>query len=179
MQEEDGQEKPISFASRMLQPPETRYSAHEQELLAIIFAVKKFHTYLYSRHFTLFTDNIVVKYLLNKPDPTNRIAQWVMTLTEFQYTVHHLLGCKNGLADGLSRIPTQTVLDGALGPALINAVDIASEYENYYLDIIHYLKTDNSPPYLKGPEVAKFKWSCCHYFLYDEELILRKPTDLH
>lgn len=42
MQEEDDTKKSVSFASHTLKPLETQYSAHEQKLLAVIFAVKKF-----------------------------------------------------------------------------------------------------------------------------------------
>ena len=44
---EDGQERPIAFASRTLTSAEQGYSQLEKEGLAVIFAVKKFHDYLY------------------------------------------------------------------------------------------------------------------------------------
>ena len=42
---EGGVEKPIAFASRMLAPAEKNYSQLEKEASAIVFAMKKFHTY--------------------------------------------------------------------------------------------------------------------------------------
>ena len=44
-----GIDHPIAFASRSLHDAETRYSQLEKEALAIVFAVRKFHTYLYGR----------------------------------------------------------------------------------------------------------------------------------
>ena len=49
----DGQERPIAFASRTLSPAEKKYSQLEKEALAIIFAVKKFHNYIYGTTYVL------------------------------------------------------------------------------------------------------------------------------
>ena len=54
---DNGQEKPVAFASRTLNPAERRYSQLEREGLAIIFGVKKFHYYLYGCTFTIESDH--------------------------------------------------------------------------------------------------------------------------
>ena len=42
----DGSERPISYASRTLQPAEVSYSQIEREALAIIFGVTRFRDYV-------------------------------------------------------------------------------------------------------------------------------------
>ena len=52
----DGSERPIAFASRTLSPSEKQYARVEKEALSLVFGIKKFHQFLYGRHFTLVID---------------------------------------------------------------------------------------------------------------------------
>ena len=54
---DDGQERPIAFTSRTLNPAEKKYSQLEKEGLAIVYAVTKFHNYLYGQHFIIRSDH--------------------------------------------------------------------------------------------------------------------------
>lgn len=61
----DNTERPIAFASHLLTKAEQKYPQLEREGLAIIFGVKKFHDYLFGKHFTLVTDNKPIAHILN------------------------------------------------------------------------------------------------------------------
>ena len=54
---DDQQERPIAYVSRTLSAAEKHYSQLEKEALAIIFAVKKFHKYIYGRYFIIESDH--------------------------------------------------------------------------------------------------------------------------
>ena len=58
-------EHPIAFASRSLAHAETNYSQLDKEASAIIFAVKRFHQYIFGRTFVIITDH---RPLLGLPD---------------------------------------------------------------------------------------------------------------
>ena len=50
-------ERPICFGSRTLSKAERGYGQVEREGLAVVFAVKKFHQYIYGQFFQLYTDH--------------------------------------------------------------------------------------------------------------------------
>ena len=43
----NGDERPVAYASRSLTSAEQNYAQIEHEALAIVFAVRRFHQYLY------------------------------------------------------------------------------------------------------------------------------------
>ena len=109
-QMENNTEKPIAFTSRTLTTTEKKYSQLEKEALAIIFAVRKFHDYLYGRNFTLYSDHKPLQYILGEsnqiPTPTlPRIQRWAITFSTYSYTIKHKPGTQLANADALSRLP--------------------------------------------------------------------------
>jgi hypothetical protein len=55
--DEEGNEHPIYYISKSLNPAEVNYSQIEKEGLAIVWAVKRFHQFLYLRKFKIYTDH--------------------------------------------------------------------------------------------------------------------------
>jgi hypothetical protein len=53
----------VSIASRVLTQIESRYSAAEQELLALVFVLDKFRTYVFSYAVYLRTENTALSFL--------------------------------------------------------------------------------------------------------------------
>jgi len=51
----------VLYASRKLIPRKENYSAGEKEALAVIWAVRTFHIYLYGQHFILDSDRRFLK----------------------------------------------------------------------------------------------------------------------
>ena len=60
----------IMYASRKLNPAETRYSIIERECLSIVWTTKRFHPYLYGREFIIECDQKSL-ILLNKSNIDN------------------------------------------------------------------------------------------------------------
>ena len=96
----DGQEKPISFASRSLSKAESNYPAHKLEFLALKWDVtKRFHEYLYGNEFTVYMDNNPLTYILMtaKLDATGH--RWVAALAAYNFTLNYSPGKANIDAD--------------------------------------------------------------------------------
>ncbi|XP_036343688.1 uncharacterized protein K02A2.6-like, partial [Rhagoletis pomonella] len=109
----EGYEVPIEFASRKLSAAEMRYSQLDKEAIAILFGVKKFHNYLYGRHFKLVTDNKPLHYIFNprKGIPVyaaNRLQRIAITLSGYDFEIKHIRSNEN-VADYFSRNPSSII----------------------------------------------------------------------
>jgi hypothetical protein len=64
----DKQHYAISYASKMLTGPLLNYATTEKELLAMVFTIYKFKSYLVGAKVIVYTDHVALKYLLTKKD---------------------------------------------------------------------------------------------------------------
>ena len=106
----NGQEQPVGFVSQTLTFAEKNYSQIEKEGLACVFAVKRFHEYLYGHPFILQTDHKPLLLLFNEnkavpPQAAGRIQRWALTLAAYQYTIQCCSTAQHANADALSWLP--------------------------------------------------------------------------
>ncbi|TQD92478.1 hypothetical protein C1H46_022039 [Malus baccata] len=102
--------RPIAFSSQALGPRNQSLSTYERELIAIVYAVKKWQNYLQGRHFIIKTDHNSLKYFLSQRTNTTFQQKWVSKLLGFDYEVQYRQGKDNIVADALSRVPGSTLL---------------------------------------------------------------------
>ena len=106
----DGSERPIVYASRMLNAAERNYSQLEKEGLSCIFEIKRFHDYVFGRHFELVTDHKPLLGLLRgdratPPHASSRIKRWSLFLSSYEYSLKLRNTIAHANADALSRLP--------------------------------------------------------------------------
>ena len=101
---QNGKERPISFASRMLNAAERNYSTTQKELLAVVFGTQIHRCFLYGRKFKIVTDHAALKWLITvKNHHCARLTRWVLKLSEYDFEIEHKAGKKHVNADCLSR----------------------------------------------------------------------------
>lgn len=104
IQFQNGDGRIISYASRSLTSPEMNYAHTEKEALALVWAVERFHYFLFGRRFELVTDHKALKVLFGpKSKPCTRIERWVLRLMSYKFQVIYKPG-KTNIADPLSRL---------------------------------------------------------------------------
>ncbi|WVZ93921.1 hypothetical protein U9M48_039871 [Paspalum notatum var. saurae] len=79
-QSNDRKHHAISYASKTLTGPQLNYSTTDKELLAIVFAIDKFRSYLVGAKVIIYTDHEALKYLLTKKDTIPRLIRWILLL---------------------------------------------------------------------------------------------------
>jgi hypothetical protein len=98
--EKDGPWQVVQYASQSLSDTETRYSQIELETLAVDFACKKFHLYLYGIPFTIITDHKPFEAILNNPrhQTSIRLQRILVRIMDYQVKVEYRLG-KDNISD--------------------------------------------------------------------------------
>ena len=132
-QEQDGAEVAVAYASRQLKPSEENYATIQKECLAIVWAIKYFHHYLFGQsHFTVITDHCPLQWIKTMKTKNQMIQRWICEIQGYSFSVKHRAGTTNGNADALSRCPISSELsesencENRWDIAMLELVDISS-----------------------------------------------------
>ena len=98
------EEKPVYFASKALTEAQKGYVAIEIELVAVAWAMEKFHHFLYACHFILETNQKLLEAILSKSlNQATPILQWILIRTfAYPFTVRYIPGVTTQLKDSLT-----------------------------------------------------------------------------
>jgi len=203
-QQKDKKLHVIYYASRMIDEAQCRYATTEKELLAIVYALEKFRSYLVGSKVIVHTDHAALRYLLKKKDAKPRLLRWIFLLQEFDLEIKDKKGIENGVADHLSRmkIDKETALDDSLPGEHVYSIgqyvensqdtptaDCSANQENFvatikkryshlpwFAEIANFLASEKEPVEFNGNEKRKFLRDGKLYF-WDEPFFYRQCKD--
>ncbi|RDX67055.1 Retrovirus-related Pol polyprotein from transposon 17.6, partial [Mucuna pruriens] len=95
----------IAYASQTIDSTQLNYTTIEKELLAIVFSLDKFYSYLLGSKIFVFSDHPALRFLLKKPNAKSRLIWWMLLLQEFNIEIIDKKGSENSIADHLSLMP--------------------------------------------------------------------------
>nr|GFA90768.1 reverse transcriptase domain-containing protein [Tanacetum cinerariifolium] len=78
---------PIHYASKTMNQVKANYTTTEKEMLAVVYAFKKFRSYLIMNKSIVYTDHSALKYLFAKKDAKARLLHWILLLQESDFKV--------------------------------------------------------------------------------------------
>ncbi|PKU86669.1 RNA-directed DNA polymerase [Dendrobium catenatum] len=95
--------KPIEYFSEKLSTTRQKWSAYEQELYAVVRALKQWEHYLLHKDFVLCSDNQALQYINSQKNINRMHARWIVFFQRFSFVIKHKAGRVNRVADALSR----------------------------------------------------------------------------
>lgn len=152
-------DKPIAFASRSLTKLESKYTTTEKECLAFVFAVQKFHNYLYGVEFDVHVDHKPLESLNNcNKKPNARIERWLMTLQSYRFKISHTPG-RDNIADCFSRLLAPTSEATTENDQYINFVTTNAVPHTMSLDLVRNESINDQELQAISNALSKNDWS--------------------
>jgi hypothetical protein len=146
-QSKDKKHYAISYASKTLTGPQLNHVIMKKELLAVVFAIEKFRSYLVGTKVIVYTDHAALKYLLTKKDAKPRLIRWILLLQKFDLEIRDKKRVENSVVDHLSRLQfeesTELLINDYMRDGTLLKV---STTDPWYTNIVNYIVVGYIPP---------------------------------
>ena len=169
----------IYYASKTLSDAQLNYTTTEKELLAVVYALDKFRSYICGSKVIVYTDHSAVKHLMEKKDAKPRLIRWVLLLQEFDLEIKDKKGSENVVADHLSRIK---VMDD------VSTKDINETFPDehlltvsvvpWYANIVNFLSAGKIPEHWAKRKKQQFLAQAKQYIWDEPDLFKVGPDQL-
>jgi hypothetical protein len=143
----------VQCISKKFLDAETRYHTTEQEALTIVRCLEEVRWLVNENlhQIIVYTDHECLKTALKNTDK-GRIVGWQLRLSEYDLQIVHVKGKENVLADGLSRLPVNSIPFGQPGKeeSWVDTMAVSDEdarterwrtwlMDDWYAGVVHFL----------------------------------------
>ena len=157
----------IYYASRTLNDAQLNYSTTEKELLAVVFGLDKFRSYLIGTKVIVFTDHAALKYLFTKKEAKPRLIRWMLLLQEFDIEIRDKKGCENVVADHLSRMVCEEdpiPISETFPDEQLLSIKVSTPW---YADLVNFLVSKQVPNTLSKAQRDKLRKDA-RFYVWDD-----------
>ncbi|GJU78436.1 reverse transcriptase domain-containing protein [Tanacetum coccineum] len=163
---------------------QAHYTTTEKELLAVVYAFKKFRSYLVLSKTLVYTDHLALKYLLAKLDAKQRLLWWILLLQEFDVIIRDKKGAENLAADHLSRLENpyqgdikKKEINETLPLESLGMISFCGDSSTpWFADIVNYHAGNFIVKGMSSQQKKKFFKDVKHYF-WDDPYLFRICAD--
>jgi hypothetical protein len=92
----------IYYASKTMMNAQVNYTTTEKKLLAVVFALDKFCSYLLGSKVIIYFDHAALRHLLAKKEIKAQLIRWILLLQEFDIEIRDKKGIENVVTDHMS-----------------------------------------------------------------------------
>ncbi|XP_076897061.1 uncharacterized protein LOC143550262 [Bidens hawaiensis] len=136
----------IYYTSKTLSDAQLNYTTTEKELLAVVYALDKFRSYIWGSTVIVYSDHSAGRYLMDKKDVKPRLIRWVLLLQEFDLEIQDKKGTENVVADHLSRIVLEDGdWDGPINEPFLDEQILAVSQNPWFAHIVNFKVTSDLP----------------------------------
>uniref|UniRef100_A0A8C5M1Z9 Gypsy retrotransposon integrase-like protein 1 n=1 Tax=Leptobrachium leishanense TaxID=445787 RepID=A0A8C5M1Z9_9ANUR len=137
---------PIAYASRAMTTTEQNYAQIEKELLAIVYATKKFHQFVFGKTVTVQSDHKPLEAILTKPlsKAPARLQRMLLQLQRYDLEIVYTPGRDMHISDALSRAtvdPPEQEEDMLSEERVVYTLSVS---ETIGADMLSYLQTSTA-----------------------------------
>ncbi|XP_071739285.1 uncharacterized protein [Rutidosis leptorrhynchoides] len=169
----------IYYVSKTFSDAQVNYTTTEKELLAVVFALDKFRSYLWGSKVVVFSDHSALRHLLEKKESKPRLIRWILLLQKFDLEIRDKKGIETVVADHLSRIPPPTfdpakpIQENFPDECLFSVVQVP-----WFAHIVNYLVTKKVPEHWNKHKRDYFLSQVKHYIWEDPVLYRIGPDQI-
>jgi hypothetical protein len=146
-QSKDKKHYAISYASKTVTGPQLNYATMEKEVLAVVFAIKKFRSYLVGAKVIVYTVHAALRYLLTKKDAKPHLIQWILLLQEFDLEIRDKKGVENSMAEHLRHLQFEESTELPINQYMRDYTLLkVSTTDPWYANIVNYIVAGYIPP---------------------------------